>query len=362
MSQPRKARVPAGGVTRRQFLQVGALGAAGLVTRSAWDQGAQASQPATGGAGSLSGSKPNIVFISADQLSLLAISGHGCPDVRTPNIDRLIHRGVSFQQCYTADPLCAPARSSWFTGRMPSETAVLGNEGGIRPGMPTMGQVFRDGGYETFYAGKWHLPEVYTDKIPGFHVLPCGISGEGQFGDTAVSQACQGLLGNRSSTQPFLLVASLLQPHDICAWILDHTKDPVHTLPQGLDESRLPQLPPNFHYDRREPRELRPAPHWTPLQWRHYLWCYYRHVEMVDAEVGRILDSVENSPGAANTIVMFCSDHGEGQARHKRVMKNNVYDEGANVPLVISWPGQIAQGVKDASHLASSTDFSAHIL
>ncbi len=358
MTQPRKSHIR-GAVTRRQFLQAGRPEtAAGLVTQRRWPgQNTPAGQPAAAPApGSTSSSKPNIVFISADQLGIEAISAHGCPDVHTPNIDRLVMRGLSFQQCYTADPLCAPARSSWFTGRMPSETGVVDNGLSLRPGIPTMGHILQAGGYDTYYAGKWHLPMSYTDHIPGFRVLPSGLGGEGNMGDTAVSQACEGLLSNRRSAQPFLLVASLLQPHDICTWISNHDAYPTRPMPDGLTESQLPALPPNFA-DQRQPKEIKKSPTWTPTQWRYYLWSYYRHVEMVDAEIGRILDAVENSPTAGNTIVIFASDHGEGQARHKRVTKNFLYDEAARVPLVISWPGQIAQGARDHSHLISSTDF-----
>ena len=356
-----------GGVTRREFLQAGALGAsAGLVSGVAWGQGVPASQPAgsgasgrgaSGGSAGVSGSKPNILFISADQLGREALSGSGCPDVNTPNIDRLLKSGQSFGQCYTANPLCSPARSSWFTGRMPSETAVETNRLHIRRGMPTMGNVLRSGGYETFYCGKWHLPFECQVEIEGFRVLPGGINNRGNMGDTAVSQACQGLLKNRGSKQPFLLVASFLQPHDVCSWVTEHSKNPTKQLPPELTEAQLPQLPANFHYDHREPVEMTHRPRWTPTQWRYYLWNYYRHVEMVDAEVGRILDAVEDTPYADNTLIMFTSDHGEGRAHHQSVMKNFLYDEAVTVPLIYSWPGRIAAGARDATHLVSSTDF-----
>ncbi len=357
--QPKSVR-RSDGVTRRAFLKTGAIGAAGLVSGAAWGQNAPAGQPVSGvdrSAGRVSGSKPNILFISADQLGREALSGSGCVDVSTPNIDRLIQGGTSFGQCYTANPLCSPARSSWFTGRMPSETGVVKNTLSIRPGIPTMGYVLRSAGYETYYCGKWHLPREYAPSISGFEVYPAGISVQAHSGDTAVSQACQGFLDNHLSQKPFLMVASLLQPHDICRWVTDHRESKSEELPLGLGKAELPDLPSNFHYDAREPKKIPKRPEWTPMQWRYYLWSYYRHVEMVDAEIGRILDALDGSPYADNTVIVFTSDHGEGRGRHQTVMKNFLYDEAVTVPLVFSWPGQIAQGARDGTHLISSTDF-----
>ncbi len=157
-----------------------------------------------------------------------------------------------------------------------------------------------------------------------------------------------------------------MQPHDICYWIRLHGSSDSPNLPYGLTESQLPELPPNFTYDPREPKALslghfRPKD-WTPLHWRYYLWSYYRHVEMVDAEIGRILDALDDSPYIDNTMIIFASDHGEGQGRHKTVLKNFLYDEAAKVPLIVSWPGRVQQGVQDTTHLTSSTDILAHDL
>src|SRR6185369_11258475 len=77
--------------------------------------------------------RPNILFIMTDQQALGAVSAHGCRDLHTPNVDRLVRAGVSFQESYCADPLCSPSRSSIFTGRMPSETGVTGNFIHIHP-------------------------------------------------------------------------------------------------------------------------------------------------------------------------------------------------------------------------------------
>jgi arylsulfatase A-like enzyme len=92
------------------------------------------------------------------------------------------------------------------------------------------------------------------------------------------------------------------------------------------------------------------------LQWRFYLYNYYRQVEMLDATVGRILDALESSTHADNTIVIFTSDHGEGAAHHQHVEKWYPYDEALKVPLVISCPGRIESDYRDQHHLVTGID------
>jgi choline-sulfatase len=329
-------------MNRRDFLKTG-IGAAAGVT----------AMPAIA-----AGKRPNFLLIITDQQGMDAISGHGCGDVRTPNIDRLVNGGVSFRKCYSAWPLCSPGRSSLFTGRMPSETGVVNNNVPILPTIPNIGQWLGRDGYETVYSGKWHLPETYPVTMPGFTVLPGGIGGQGNTGDAGVSRSCQGYLLNRTpGSKPFFMVTSLLQPHDICEWVTAHF-GPDGWESQPANAGKMPDLPPNFNFDRNEPQMLvnRPRPRWSGEEWRFYLWSYYHHVEMVDAEIGRVLNALEDSGERDNTIVIMTSDHGEGRGRHHMVLKNYLYDEAANVPLMFSCPGHMPAGKQDSTHLVSGVD------
>jgi choline-sulfatase len=91
-------------------------------------------------------------------------------------------------------------------------------------------------------------------------------------------------------------------------------------------------------------------------QWRYYLYVYYRLVEMLDANIGRILDALEASGQAGNTVVMLTADHGEGAGRHGHVQKWTPYEESVKVPLIFSYPRGIQSGVKDDVHLVSGLD------
>ena len=337
--------------TRRRFLQTGVAAAAitGLPIPAARRA---AAAPAVH-----TGSRPNFLLLVADQLGLDAVSAHGCPDVHTPNIDRLVRRGVTFLESHSTNPVCSPARSSLFTGRMPVETGVISNGRPIHSSIPNMGQWLGQAGYETVYCGKWHLPHGYPNEIPGFRVLPVG-GGQGDLVDTVVSRTCEAYLKNRSRQNPFLLVASLLQPHDICYWaIKGKTLVPeVLTFPHIADQ--LPELPPNHNSRPPAPAKLDRLSYkrFSESQWRYYIYVYYRQVEMLDADVGRILDALEDSGQADDTIVILTADHGEGRGRHRHVQKWYPYEESVKVPMILSSPGRIAENHRDSTHLISGLD------
>ena len=308
--------------------------------------------------------RPNLLLILTDQQHIDAIAAAGCRWLHTPAMDYLHQHGTSFAQSHCVDPVCSPSRSALFTGRMPNETGVPGNGRPVRSDIPNLGQWFSENSdYETVYAGKWHLPGTYTESIPGFRVLPGGIGGQGNLGDTCVSRACEAYLRNRAASRPFLLVASFLQPHDICEWLrLNMAGAGRLRYPELAAE--LPPLPPNFEVDPREPRFLQrtragnePAKgNWGREHWRYYLWSYYRHVEMVDGEVGRILHALRNTGRDKDTLIAFTADHGEGMAHHQMVRKSSSYDEALKVPLLMSWPGNLPEGRRDTRSLASGLD------
>lgn len=343
-------------LSRREFIKWGAAAGATVAAGAA---GAQQPRPAK------RRRKPNILLIITDQQGLDTLSAHGCEHVHTPHLDRLAASGASFMESHCTNPLCSPSRSSLFTGRMPSETGVTRNSLRIRKGLPSLGQWLKARGYDTIFTGKWHLPREYTSRVPGFTVLPGGVNSQGAVGDTAVAAAAESFLAARRSTAPFFMVASFLQPHDICEWVMMH-RGQRKDLPFPQLAGQLPALPPNFDHDPREPKGVQAVRNyhrvdWTDEQWRYYLWSYHRMVEEVDSEIGRVLEAVEGFGHARNTLVLFTADHGEGRARHHMVGKNFLYDEAVKVPLIASWPGHVAAGVQDGTHLVSGLDMAATV-
>ena len=331
-------------LSRRRLLQAG-VGAVAASAVRALPAAVRSSSKKTG---------PNVVLVMTDQQHLATIASRGCTYAETPALDGLCRRGVTFLESHSTYPLCSPARSSLWTGRMPSETGVCRNGLAIHASVPNIGQWFRQQtDYETVYVGKWHLPGSFTHTVPGFTVLTPGVSGQGNLGDTSTSLACEGYLRRRSKDRPFLMVASFFQPHDICQWLRLNQADPGRLrYPELADD--LPPLPANFEYDRNEPGVTKG--NWSPLHWRYYRWMYYRHVEMVDAEIGRLLNAVQRTGQAENTLVIFTSDHGEGLGHHQMVRKSSFYEESEKVPMIVSYPGHARTDVVDTEHLVSGLD------
>jgi arylsulfatase A-like enzyme len=325
----------------------------------------------------------NIVFLFLDQLSPRALSSSGNPFVHTPHMDALAASGTSFEQSYCAAPVCGPSRACVATGRLPHETGVLVNGMSIFPSMPTMGEVFRDAGYDTAWTGRWCVPGNGPD-IRGFDCLHDTSQplGQGMFSDSHVADCAIDYLG-REHERPFLLGVSLCNPHDICYWVMQqsppqgkldpHTialKKEADSLPFDFPaEGDLPPLPDNFDIDPNEPEfiaDCRKRPHygqemtftwdWDEDTWRRYLHAYYRLTEMVDVQVGRVMDALRESGLAEDTLVVLTSDHGEGMAGHRWVVKLGLYEEPMRVPLILSLPGEVPKGGVRANYLASGID------
>jgi len=308
-------------------------------------------------------SQPNILLIVTDQQHANTIGALGQEYVNTPAIDELVQGGTSFTQSYCANPVCSPSRSAMFTSRTTSETGVWTNGRSIRPELPTMGEHFRAAGYDTSYAGKWHVPKCYPNTIDGFRVLSSGIGHQGTVSDPLITDGCVNYLYGRDQSQPFLMVASYMQTHDVCEWLRLNRVNPDGLRYPELAEE-LPSLPDNFasipeplpeviakKHNGLEPR----YGNWSEEHFRYYIWSYLRHVEMVDVEVARLLAALDATGDRENTVILFTSDHGEGMANHAMTRKGFLYDESVRVPLVVSGPG-VPTNVVDATTPTSGLD------
>ena len=308
--------------------------------------------------------RPNILLIISDQLHADALGYAGNPNVHTPHHDRLAAEGCQLSRCYATNPVCAPSRSSLFFGRFPCETGVIKNELWPRDDLPTIGSQLGKVGYRCDYVGKWHLYPSMTFDIPGFDVPVSGINNNSYTHDSIVTRACESILASRSGeAEPFLLAACYQQPHDVCPW-LKHHGERIEALSLRVPEDELPSLPENFDALPDEPgfvrrfRENRCAGvhhDWSERAWRYYLWCYDRQVECIDAHVGRVLDALDRSGQAENTLVICMSDHGEGLGHHRLQLKWTCYDEHMRIPVLVRWPGRIPAGSHN-DMLASGLD------
>ena len=326
-------------VPRRRFLEI--TGAAAV---------------AAGGCSVLRKAKPNILLIVSDRQHFDTINAFGQGHVRTPALDRLASRSITYATAYCAGPAPGASHGAILTGRMPSETGV----GSIGRGIPNLGDWFQErAGYKTVRAGIW---DVANDPLAGFDVLPGGLAADSGLGDATVSRACGNYLRGAAG-RPFLMAVSLAGPRGIGDWLRLNRQDPgVLRYPEIAGE--LPALPDNFDYEPLEPRALellrqRSEPfagQWSDEHWRYYLWSYYRLVEAADGEIGRILEALDDSGAADETVVLFAASCGESLAHHQMAGAGTSYEESVRVPLLVSWPGHLPENQRDTGTLASGID------
>jgi arylsulfatase A-like enzyme len=303
--------------------------------------------------------KPNILLVITDQQFADAMSCRmGRQFIHTPTMDRLAAEGTLFTRAYSSNPLCMPWRNSAFTGRYPHQTGVTRNaapRGGLDPDQfVCMGTYFRRAGYEAAYSGKWHLCfDISRPTTHGFEIVTRKVKGDHDAGVTA--GAVEFLA--RPHAKPFLLVVSFLNPHNICEWSrrLAGRNQRLSCGEIGTPPSpdQLPPLPPNFAPQKNEPDGMTlmrrayqvddglfPVAKFTETDWRKLRWGYYRMVEKVDAEIGKVLAALRQTGLEDNTLVIFTSDHGECAGAHGWNQKTVFYDESARAPLILACKGK----------------------
>lgn len=299
--------------------------------------------------------QPNILFIMTDQHSADALSCRmGERYLKTPALDGLAARGTFFSRAYTPNPLCMPARNSLFTGRYPHHTGVTDNTKTTLDAAEfvTMGTYFRQAGYQTAYFGKWHL--AYDEGAPqthGFETLDTGHM------DAENAARAATFLGAKHD-KPFLLVVSFLNPHNVCELARDQelNNGPIGRPPAA---EKLPPAPANLAPPRDEPDTMVkiragyhanpafPVGNFSPERWQTLRWGYYRLIEKVDAEIGKVLAALKAAGLQDNTLIVFTADHGECAGAHGFNQKTVFYEESARVPLIVSTPGQQTGRVAD---------------
>lgn len=318
----------------------------------------------------------NILMIICDQLSATALKAYGNDYVKAPNIDSLSDNGVIFENAYTSCPLCQPARASFWSSKYPHQTKVLSNlpDQGFdtfSTEIETLGDLFSKNGYDCVHIGKRHdygalrgFKIMDYEQIKSERDNPAITVNYETFYDEDTTKKMIHYLKEEASDNPFLAVADLQNPHNICSYIgeneLGH-KD------FGINEDELPQLPDNYNFDdalnrpefiqymccshRRQSQTI----HWGEDDFRHYLYAYYHYIGIVDKQIGKILKALEESGKKDDTMIVLFADHGEGMASHRLVTKYGAfYEETNRVPLIFS--GNNVKGNRKVDGLVSLLD------
>lgn len=285
--------------------------------------------------------KPDIILIMTDQQTVDAMSNRGNLNVKTPAMDMLAADGVSFTNAYCSYPLSGPSRASLFTGKMPVEINIPDNEIGLQASeIPeTLGHKLKQAGYECLYAGKWHIPTV---EIPNDEFGFRKISG---MNDMTLVDSMRHKLLYRSD-KPLFLVASFLNPHEICEYARSQK---LHSGEVEIPENaKLPTLSDNFNAVKQLPEglmihkatspRLYPTQSYSNADWRNYLYTYYRLVERVDKNIADLISELKKNNLYDNSLIIFLSDHGDGVAAHRWNQKRALFQETINVPLIVKPP------------------------
>jgi len=335
----------------------------------------------------VSGARPNIVLVMADQLAATFALGH--PVVRAPHLEGLAAAGTSFRSAYCASPLCAPSRSAMLAGRPPSAIGVYDNAAELPAATPTIAHVLRAQGYHTALAGKMHF--VGPDQLHGFEerlttdVYPAGFDWTPDWRlpsaerlswyhnmngvlDTGVREAAMQTayddevcfraverireLSLRPDRRPFFLVASFTNPHD--PWEVrrrhwDAYRDDEIDLPAVAPIPREEADPHSIRVREMSGIDERPLTEAEVLHARH---GYYAAITYMDELVGRVLGAIAATGLAEETVVVFTADHGEMAGERGLWFKMSFLDGSARIPFVWRGPGIVCQSVAGpVSHL-----------
>jgi arylsulfatase A-like enzyme len=309
--------------------------------------------------------RPNVLFLFADDQRADTIAALGNPLIKTPNLDRLVRRGVAFDRAYMQGGLqgatCVPSRAMVLSGR----SLFRVDEKLLRD--TTWPAAFGRAGYTTFVSGKWHngpasIPasfqiarSMFTGGMTDPLNAPLAELVDGKMAEPRVSprhacaafadEAIRFLEGHRGG--PSFCYVPFDAPHD------PHVVPPEFPVrydtadPGLLPANFLPQHAWNNGEMTVRDEKLLPWPR-TPERVRKMNAEYYRYISYLDDQVGRVLVALAASPHARNTIVVYSADSGVSRGSHGLIGKQNLYEESVRVPLVVAGPG-IPEGKRSAA-------------
>ena len=332
--------------------------------------------------------QPNVLFLIADDLNNY-LGCYGDPRAKTPNIDKLAARGVKFERSYCTFPLCGPSRNSMLTGLYPNSTGILTNAQIFRQTIPkqfSLSQSFRQAGYFAARIGKLYHYNVPNSIGTNGHddpasweleMNPAGVDRleeeskivtltPGQFGGTlswyaspksdehhtdAMMAADAEWVLERCAKQkqrPFFLAVGFFRPHTPYVSpktpYFDQYPEAEMPIVQGVKEDQADVPAAALGSYKPEQDKL------TDDLRRQCLQAYYASISFMDAQVGRVVDSLDQLGLADNTIIVFTSDHGYHMGEHGLWQKQSLFEGSSRVPLLIVAPGTAATTLANGHH------------
>jgi len=351
---------------------------------------------------------PNILWICTDQQRYDTISALGNPLIRTPHIDSLVASGVSFTRAYCQSTVCSPSRASFLTGRYPRTTGCRQNGQQLPARERLISRLFADAGYTCGLAGKQHLASCADGRVEArgddgyqqFHwshhpqpdwpeneysqwLAEQGQSWQSLYDGPETAYTKHGIpAAYHQTTWCANKTIDFVQQHQDAPWFFSfNCFDPHHPFDPPADYLQRYQ-PEQMPLPKFQPGELSNKPRYQQLdhEWAHnepgffpvssmttadhqeVTAAYYAMVELIDDQVGRILNALEETGQRERTIVLFMSDHGEMLGDHGLYLKGpHFYEPSIHVPLILSWPNQFKSNLQ-ADGLVELVDLAPTLL
>lgn len=351
--------------------------------------------------------RPNILIFMTDQQQAQVIKPeHPC---LTPNIDKLIKKGIRFTSAYTPMAHCCPARASFMTGLYPSQHGIHNNvlneqalNKSLKSGVETFSEKLKDAGYSLYYSGKWHVSATEDPKDRGWEELEVtSLGSRGDYNGTSldiyrklkglrdkkerdngeilrpgwghiklygtsdkryeelhdykiVSKAVNELSELKNTEKPWCMYVGVSGPHD------------PFIVPEKYANMYNPdeiELPPNYRDNLLDKpavyRRMRKV--WAQLtdrEVRESIAHYWGYCTMMDDMFGELVKKLEDTDQIENTMIVYLSDHGEHCGAHGLYCKGiSHFDEGYRIPCVVSWPSEIKEPGRVVDDFVTLMDF-----
>ncbi len=330
---------------------------------------------------------PNILFLLADDMRPDCIAALGNPVIETPNLDKLVARGLTFTRATCSNPICVVSRAEILTGMHGWENGITGMpRAPMSDSVTHWGDALQEAGYETWYVGKWHTSGRPTSRgstdvaglfssgggkfweegqrdwkgfpITGYRgwifqdatgkvkypEMGVGVTPDisEKFADAAIS------LIERKPETPWFCHVNFTAPHDPL-FVPPGLEGKYKAEDMPLPENFAPDHPFNHgNYGGRDEALL----NWprTEIAVKDLLRVYYSVIDDMDAQIGRIIAKLEETGQLENTLIIFSSDHGMSCGSHGLRGKQNQYEHTINVPFIVAGPG-IKEGTKTKAQI-----------
>ena len=330
-------------------------------------------KPLTGSAQANALRHPNVLYVFSDEHRACSLPGEPYNGAFAPNLAKFAKENMSFRNCISNYPVCSPYRGIFLTGCWPYKTGIIDNAIQLRDSSGSIGKTFRDNGYYTGYIGKWHLSsndEIFIPKGPerqGFEDWHIWANTNPHFDKSFTFNPTTGQRIQPKGYNCTLMTdmaVKFLRERQIEAqgkpWLREaegQNKPWMLVLSWNPPHPPFQDAPPD-EMKRYDPAELKLRPNvklaperFSALRSEETLrkaqQGYYSHISAVDREFARVLQTLEETGQADNTIVVYSSDHGEMMGSHGYMGKRLPWEESCRVPFFVRYPGVTPAGHQD---------------